>query len=80
MVTIGQYLRPSARHLSVAEYVRPEVFAQYQKWGEALGLAVHSAPFVRSSFQAGESFRRAVGAGRGLSNESLQSAAGAEVQ
>jgi lipoyl synthase len=58
MVTIGQYLRPSARHLPVVEYVRPEVFARYEEWGEALGLQVCAAPFVRSSFQAGESFAR----------------------
>ncbi len=58
MVTIGQYLRPSARHLPVAEYVRPEVFTTYEEWGEALGLQVSAAPFVRSSFQAGESFAR----------------------
>jgi lipoic acid synthetase len=58
MVTIGQYLRPSARHLPVMEYVRPEVFARYEEWGEALGLQVYAAPFVRSSFQAGESFAR----------------------
>jgi lipoic acid synthetase len=59
MVTIGQYLRPSGRHLPVTEYVRPEVFTSYRLWGEALGLQVHAAPFVRSSFQAGESFAQA---------------------
>jgi lipoic acid synthetase len=59
MVTIGQYLRPSARHLPVAEYVPPEAFATYRGWGEALGLQVYAAPFVRSSFRAGESFARA---------------------
>ena len=57
-VTVGQYLRPSPRHLPVAEYVRPEVFGHYVKWGEALGLHMYAAPFVRSSFQAGESFAR----------------------
>lgn len=67
MVTIGQYLRPSARHLPVVEYVRPEVFATYGEWGEALGLRVYAAPFVRSSFQAGESFAQArVRAGKRL--------------
>jgi lipoic acid synthetase len=60
VVTIGQYLRPSSRHVQVAEYVRPEVFDRYRVWGEALGLQVHSGPFVRSSFQAGESFAKAV--------------------
>jgi lipoic acid synthetase len=59
VVTIGQYLRPSKEHAQVAEYVRPEVFDRYRVWGEALGLQVHAAPFVRSSFQAGESFARA---------------------
>ena len=59
MVTIGQYLRPSKLHLRVVEYVEPEVFERYRERGEALGLQVHAAPFVRSSFQAGESFAQA---------------------
>jgi lipoic acid synthetase len=59
MVTIGQYLCPSKRNLPVMEYVRPQVFDTYREWGEALGLQVHAAPFVRSSFQAGESFAKA---------------------
>jgi lipoic acid synthetase len=59
VVTIGQYLRPSKSHLPVSEYVRPEVFDRYREWGETLGLQVHAAPFVRSSFRAGESFARA---------------------
>ena len=46
-------------HLPVVEYVAPEVFERYREWGEALGLLVHAAPFVRSSFQAGESFAEA---------------------
>jgi lipoic acid synthetase len=58
VVTIGQYLRPSASHLPVVEYVRPEIFASYAELGEALGLHVHAAPFARSSFHAGESFAR----------------------
>jgi lipoic acid synthetase len=60
IVTIGQYLRPSKQHLQVAEYVAPEVFERYRERGEALGLQVHAAPFVRSSFQAGESFAQAL--------------------
>lgn len=56
LVTIGQYLRPSKRQLSVVEYVRPEVFDSYRRYGEALGLKVQSAPFVRSSFHAGETY------------------------
>ena len=59
MVTIGQYLRPSKQHLPVVEYVPPQVFDRYRERGEALGLQVHAAPFVRSSFRAGESFAQA---------------------
>ncbi len=54
VVTIGQYLRPSSNHLPVIEYVQPEVFASYAARGEALGLHVYAAPFVRSSLHAGE--------------------------
>jgi lipoyl synthase len=59
LVTIGQYLRPSKDHLAVVEYVSPPVFAAYQSYGERLGLQVNSAPFVRSSFQAGETYAQA---------------------
>jgi lipoic acid synthetase len=55
IVTIGQYLRPSAAHLVVAEFVEPETFARYAATARALGFAgVASAPFVRSSYHAGE--------------------------
>jgi lipoic acid synthetase len=55
MLTLGQYLRPSKRHLPVAEFVRPEVFERLEAEGRALGFsAVASAPFVRSSYHAGE--------------------------
>ena len=54
-VTIGQYLRPSKRHLPVTEYVHPDVFAEYRAIGEALGfLFVASGPFIRSSYNAKE--------------------------
>jgi lipoic acid synthetase len=59
MVTIGQYLRPSSCHLPVVEYVHPDTFEEYRVRGEAMGLQVHSAPFVRSSFHAGESLDEA---------------------
>jgi len=55
LVTIGQYLRPSKHQLPVVEYVAPEVFERYSWYGEALGLQMQAAPFVRSSFHAGES-------------------------
>lgn len=79
VVTIGQYLRPSKQHIPVAEYVRPEVFDRYREWGEALGLQVHAAPFVRSSFQAGESFARARRA-RSERERSLDSVPDSEIQ
>ena len=55
MLTLGQYLRPSAQHLPVVEYVPPEVFAEYARGRGALGLYVEAAPFVRSSYRAEES-------------------------
>jgi lipoic acid synthetase len=55
MLTLGQYLRPSKRHLPVAEFVSPAVFAELEAEAVALGFAaVASAPFVRSSYHAGE--------------------------
>ena len=59
-LTVGQYLRPSARHLSVVEYVEPERFQAYRDIGEELGFRyVASGPLVRSSYRAGEFFIRA---------------------
>ena len=57
VVTFGQYLRPSLKHMPVKEYVTPEAFAEWQKVGEDLGfLYVASGPMVRSSYKAGEFF------------------------
>jgi lipoic acid synthetase len=58
-LTVGQYLRPSARHLKVAEYVAPEQFVRYREIGDSLGFRyVASGPLVRSSYKAGEFFIR----------------------
>lgn len=55
IMTIGQYLRPSCAHIEVAEYIRPEQFAEYKKIGLEKGFRyVASAPFVRSSYNASE--------------------------
>ena len=52
-VTIGQYLRPTMRHLPVNEFVPPSVFKEYEVIGEELGFAfVASGPFIRSSYNA----------------------------
>lgn len=54
-VTLGQYLRPSAWHLEVHEFVTPEKFEFWQRRGEELGFEVTSSgPLVRSSYRAGE--------------------------
>ena len=57
LLTLGQYLRPSAWHLPVQEYVSPATFDAYREAGEALGFAyVAAGPLVRSSYRAGEFF------------------------
>jgi lipoic acid synthetase len=53
VVTIGQYLQPARRNLSVEEYVAPERFESYRALGMALGFKmVFSGPLVRSSYMA----------------------------
>ena len=55
VVTIGQYLRPSAKHAAVEVYVPPEQFAAYERLGREIGFeAVFSGPLVRSSYRAAE--------------------------
>ena len=57
ILTIGQYLRPSPKHLPVRRYVPPREFDAYQRRGGAMGFkAVSSGPFVRSSYNAAELF------------------------
>jgi len=58
-LTVGQYLRPSKRHLPVIEYVKPSQFDRYGTLGKDLGFKyVASGPLVRSSYRAGELFVR----------------------
>lgn len=57
MVTFGQYLQPTKRHMKVTRYVTPEEFDHWKVAGEALGLHVASGPLVRSSYRAGEFFK-----------------------
>jgi lipoyl synthase len=53
ILTLGQYLRPTANHLSVQRFVRPEQFEQYRAWGLARGFReCVSGPLVRSSYRA----------------------------
>jgi lipoic acid synthetase len=58
-LTVGQYLRPSRRHLEVEEFVSPAQFEAYREMGEEMGFKyVASGPLVRSSYRAGEFFIR----------------------
>jgi lipoyl synthase len=53
VVTIGQYLQPTAKHLSVVRFVHPDEFAEYKEIGYAIGLDhVESGPLVRSSYHS----------------------------
>ena len=53
LLTIGQYMQPSPRHLPVEEYIHPDVFKEYRQIGTGLGLRhVESGPLVRSSYRA----------------------------
>jgi lipoyl synthase len=55
ILTLGQYLQPTLRHLPVVEFVPPEAFARHQKTAQALGfIHVASGPMVRSSYHADE--------------------------
>jgi lipoic acid synthetase len=53
LLTLGQYLRPSAHHLPVAKYYHPDEFAELAVVGRSLGFAhVEAGPLVRSSYHA----------------------------
>ena len=53
IITIGQYLQPTKKHLSVLEYVALDQFEKYKKIGLSLGFKyVESSPLARSSYHA----------------------------
>jgi lipoic acid synthetase len=55
VVTIGQYLQPSAKHAAIDRWVHPDEFRWFREQGEALGFgSVFSGPLVRSSYRADE--------------------------
>lgn len=59
IVTIGQYMRPTKKHLSIKEFVTPEKFKEYEDYALSLGFhAAVSAPLVRSSYLAGEVYKK----------------------
>ena len=59
VMTIGQYLQPTARNIEVVEYIRPEVFEEYRTIGLSKGFDhVESRPLVRSSYHAERHVKR----------------------
>lgn len=62
ILTIGQYLQPTSRHLPVDRWVHPSAFDRYKQFAESLGLAhCESGPLVRSSYHAHEQVESAAG-------------------
>jgi lipoic acid synthetase len=60
ILTLGQYLRPSADHIPIDRYVTPEEFAQLKREGMAMGFRhVEAGPLVRSSYHAWEQVQAA---------------------
>ena len=56
---IGQYLRPTPKHHPLVRYIPPEEFAEYQKMAEGKGfLMVSASPLTRSSYHAGDDFKK----------------------
>jgi lipoyl synthase len=65
VVTIGQYLQPSSKHVQIDRWVHPDEFRWLREQGEALGFgSVFAGPLVRSSYRAEEQ-RHAAETGRG---------------
>jgi len=61
IVTLGQYLRPSAKHAAVDRFVHPDTFDRFAEEGRAMGFSyVASGPLVRSSYKAAEAFVRGI--------------------
>ena len=65
--TLGQYLRPSKRHMKVARMLPPEEYDMWREEGMAMGFKyVASGPLVRSSYKAGEVRQPAIEVTRSL--------------
>ena len=55
LLTLGQYLQPTKKHLPVVEFSHPDQFAEHKTTAEAMGFThVASVPLVRSSYHAGD--------------------------
>jgi lipoic acid synthetase len=54
LLSVGQYLQPSPKNMSVSEYIHPDQFEAYKQIGMRLGFKyIESAPLVRSSYHSG---------------------------
>jgi lipoic acid synthetase len=63
LITITQYLRPSAKHHPVTRWVKPQEFVELREEAEEIGFAgVMSGPLVRSSYRAGRLYQQAIAA------------------
>jgi lipoic acid synthetase len=63
LITITQYLRPTAKHHPVVRWVKPNEFVELSKEAEEIGfLGVMSGPLVRSSYRAGRLYNQAMAA------------------
>jgi lipoic acid synthetase len=63
LITITQYLRPSAKHHPVTRWVKPQEFVEIREEAEEIGFAgVMSGPLVRSSYRAGRLYQQAIAA------------------
>jgi len=63
LITITQYLRPSAKHHPVIRWVKPNEFVDLSKEAQEIGfLGVMSGPLVRSSYRAGRLYNQAMAA------------------
>lgn len=59
IITLGQYMQPTPRHLAVAEYIHPEQFAKYKEIGIEMGFEyIESGPLVRSSYHAEQHLKK----------------------
>jgi len=55
ILTLGQYLRPSPKHLPIIRYIPPEEFAEFRRQGREMGFAhIEAGPLVRSSYHAAD--------------------------
>lgn len=80
IITITQYLRPSARHMPVDRWVHPEEFVELKEEAEGIGyLGVLSGPLVRSSYRAGRLYAQSMRAKGREIPESLSHLADAEL-